>query len=544
MDSGRTFSHKVTSSSNTSAKKGKFFSFSKASKAETISTLSGDVSRNQQQPSQTQATDSAQGSLKKPVKLEEPISTTKRVTKHDDMARQQHHQLSIESLEADQFIEQLMREAETDPKLRELTYGADRRPPPQLPTPPLFAPESKVGGSTGAFKLQQQRGLQRPPLNESFPLVKRPFRTQQDLIIRSREDDSDVDGNIRNINANQNMRATRHKLTKRPYRTNEDLRITDLTAERSRSADGRLVAMSGLVGAGSSDPFKRQDPKLSSLLLPPASASSTVCSNQAGQLLNEVVTDKEHHSVKDLVAMIEANTMSESINPYVRKWGCDLISTEPHSRGITCRRQRKEMPKPFVWKRSVSAGCDRGYDGVDDEVVNGHDIEHLHENGFFELSAHVADMDDLLGRVRHFGDDEDDSGHFSGNHRHQQRRGFEAVDEERRRRTGTAATSPQRQAPQESSPTMATPPPPMLLLTTADLRMGAAAEETSGNLKAAAAAAASLSEIDRQIATIQTEFEAELDTLIDTYRKQGKQQLSAETKFKATAHERQGIARL
>ncbi len=59
--------------------------------------------------------------------------------------------------------------------------------------------------------------------------------------------------------------------------------------------------------------------------------------------MQEVVTDEEHHSVKDLVRMIEKNTSSESANPYVRRWGCDLISPEPHTKNVTYRRQRKEL---------------------------------------------------------------------------------------------------------------------------------------------------------------------------------------------------------
>ena len=60
-------------------------------------------------------------------------------------------------------------------------------------------------------------------------------------------------------------------------------------------------------------------------------------------LLNEVVTDQDHHSVKDLVNMIEGNIKAESLNPYVRKWGCDLISPEPHKKNVTYRQQKREL---------------------------------------------------------------------------------------------------------------------------------------------------------------------------------------------------------
>jgi hypothetical protein len=42
--------------------------------------------------------------------------------------------------------------------------------------------------------------------------------------------------------------------------------------------------------------------------------------------------------------MLPINFRSESANAYVRKWGCDLISPEPHSKNLTYRMERKEMP--------------------------------------------------------------------------------------------------------------------------------------------------------------------------------------------------------
>jgi len=170
-------------------------------------------------------------------------------------------QVSIDSSEADRFIEQLMHEAQTDPKLRALTYGS----------------ENTAAGSAA--------GKQKPNLTESYPMVARPYRTQQDMIIREREESPNRAGIIP---------VERHRMPKRPYRTNEDLRIVEKNAEeRSKSADGRL---SGI------EAFKRKDPKLEKFRRTPSTGNVTE------ELLNGVVTDNEHHGVKDLVAMIEKNT--------------------------------------------------------------------------------------------------------------------------------------------------------------------------------------------------------------------------------------------
>ena len=44
---------------------------------------------------------------------------------------------------------------------------------------------------------------------------------------------------------------------------------------------------------------------------------------------------------------------SESANAYVRKWGCDLISPEPHKKNVTYRSERKEMPDER-WMKKMS----------------------------------------------------------------------------------------------------------------------------------------------------------------------------------------------
>ena len=115
--------------------------------------------------------------------------------------------------------------------------------------------------------------------------------------------------------------------------------------------------------------------------------------NVTEEIMNEVVTDQEHHSVKDLVAMIEKNTVTESANPYVRKWGCDLISPEPHTRNVTYRREKRDYPrlqskKTYNWVPQKDKfdhnGNDQGREGSLDND--------------FRLSAHVTEIDDLLGR--------------------------------------------------------------------------------------------------------------------------------------------------
>ena len=145
-------------------------------------------------------------------------------------------------------------------------------------------------------------------------------------------------------------------MPERPYRTNDDMKII---ANRSKSADGRLHQA-----------YKSQDPKLSSFHrgthyilynfvnsvkkshfdLSIEDGSTT---NLTEDVLNEVVNDKEHRSVRDLVAMMEQNTRSESINPYVRKWGCDLISHEPHRKNVTLRTEKRQIVDQNELNRSL-----------------------------------------------------------------------------------------------------------------------------------------------------------------------------------------------
>ena len=80
--------------------------------------------------------------LNQPVQLQEPTAALA-ITSKD-------HVDSINSNEADHFIEQLMMEAETDPKLRELTYGSPKNQ---------------------QFQQQQQQAN----LNETYPMINRYY---------------------------------------------------------------------------------------------------------------------------------------------------------------------------------------------------------------------------------------------------------------------------------------------------------------------------------------------------------------------------------
>ncbi len=415
-----------------------------------------------------------------------------------------HHQASIDSNEADRFIEQLMKEAETDPKLRELTYGNKQQT--QQP---------------------QQKEQHAPPmLNESYPMVQRPYRTAQDLIIKDRDDES----TSRSPSASRMGRPLeRHKMPARPYRTNEDMKIIE---SRSKSADCRVD--NGNAPA-SAEAFRKVDPRLDNFT---KRGSST---NLTEDLLNEVVTDKEHHSVKDLVRLMEKNTKTESLNPYVRKWGCDLISPEPHSKNVTYRKERRELvnrermnatlAKTYMWKDDDLFKRRNNIDYNDNNMmVMSNEQEHSPsgrgENGaptgYYPeaVEARTADLDDLLGR---------------SSHQQLQQRGQDEADK-------MVIWPPPSPAPNENypSPVCSPPPPPpnamplpppspspVPVIEVADTQQ---LQPRKSNLKKPANnprsrsegsrrfSNASLNEIDQQIVRIQNEFEAELDTLIDAYR--------------------------
>ena len=259
--------------------------------------------------------------------------------------------------------------------------------------------------------------------------------------------------------------------------------------------------------------------------------------------------------------MIEKSTRSESVNPYVRRWGCDLISPEPHKKEKTFRRERKEMPKQVIWKQPPRGGVSvlpQGgltQTGPPSEAAT--ESEHDHD-----LSAHITDMDQLLGRAPHQ-DGRGGGGDYEGTDYMNQTAStaldgtMEMTEDDCPQRTATPviwpplAPSPTPQEPHPSrvpvvhrgSPERPPPPqrhhqpppPPAMLLdnhnlvgsrskTNKDIVIGRSLStenrnEDRHNLQPKVNGASSLSEIDQQISTIQNEFEAELDGLIDAYRK-------------------------
>ena len=173
----------------------------------------------------------------------------------------------------------------------------------------------------------------------------------------------------------------KHNMNKRPYRTATDFKIEDSTDayNRSKSADGRI-----------NKPYTARDPKLSNF----QRTNST--ENFTGEMMQEVVTDKDHRSVKDLISRLERGTKSESENPYVRRWGCDLISPEPRRRDVTCRYQKKQMPDPeFAHKLSYQMS---DYGGSRVSSRNRNYSETSRESPEPFLDHYTADMEELVER--------------------------------------------------------------------------------------------------------------------------------------------------
>ena len=580
-DQYSTFSSSSQNSKSSSS--GKFFSYSKATKSETISSKS-----QQTQSSAHLGSGAVHGGIQVlpstslPVKLEEPPPQFSQDKLDSSSQKRTQRELqnqpipkavignhkSMESMEADQFIEQLMREAETDPKLRELTYGKGgassdftqplRSMPPaggsKKYSPPKPPPPPTVGS---------------PMLGESYPMVQRPYRTQQDMIIKDRDDSPTNQQRV------SGRPMERHKMQKRPYRTNEDIKIVDIS-DRSKSADGRL----------NNNAYQVKDPKLDNFSS--VASVENVASATGARLLGEVVTDGQHQSVRDLVRMMETNTHSESVNPYVRKWGCDLISPEPHSKNITYRRERREMPKPFLWNPPANGGIpsndprfanyaqqgqevERNQNAMNDVSYTSVDNNNTTIDNEFNMNDHITDMSSLLGRQQAnptLNRYEEDVMNQTASSCMSKLGGLEDESYGGPQRTATpviwpppSPTPQQNQGPstevdshylpngiQNHSPIPPSPPPPppALLLnqnlqetaTRADVHQSAskygrsfsssrATDKHGGSsnlpnpsiISNTNGTSNSLSEIDKQIVTIQNEFEAELDTLIDAYRK-------------------------
>lgn len=429
------------------------------------------------------------------IKVLPALNTT--VTLNPKPPQQQHqqprHHSSQDTIDADKLIEELMREAETDPGLRELS-GLSR--PPQAP----------------------------PLINEKYPMVKRPYRTAQDMIIKDKPDGPSHESPGASRNSFRPME--KHKLVERPYRTNDNIKIVEHPSSaggslesRSKSADARVSGM------------RRVDPKLSGF------KRTSSNDNFQEELLHEVVTDQDHTSVKDLVCMIEKNTKSESANPYVRKWGCDLISPEPHTRNVTYRREKKQfedqMKKQQLQTNEQGIVAKPTHNWTQDDAfqrrnkvdfndnVDSKDYLSVGTNGGYELgnefrlSAHTADLDDLLGRPP------------QGNQTHPQQ-----YKQEHPRNENEWNKNPQHnyanlthyQNHAEHNNIRSNEDKYCRSKNIANNERSAV---RGGNDPAGGKG--QYQDIDRQISNIQDEFETELDSLIDTYREMKKVTKSSTT---------------
>ena len=372
--------------------------------------------------------------LSQPVQLQEPG------------IKQQVDHVDHESNEADHFIEQLMKEAETDPKLRELTYGQQSQYQQQQ--------QSQFQQQQQQYQQSQQQ-YQAAEQQQQLPL--RPSRNQQ--------------------------------------------RSAETIQNRSKSADGRLK-----------EAFKHRE------------------TNATETLLNEVVTDEEHRSVKNLVNMIEGNIKAESLNPYVRKWGCDLISPEPHKKNVTYRSQKREIVDPnalnsiqrgtYTWQQDDHFQHKNNITNetmVLDHFNNQHSPSGRDDHDSY-LEQHTAELDDLIGRRPSFEMSET---------------GFEAertvvvwpppspLQPEPDQRYPSPLFSPSPPPPMAAPLPPSTPSPVPILSTPEPLPKKSNLKKRSqseGGGHTRRFSNSSLNEIDQQIAMIQNEIEAELDTLIDVYR--------------------------
>ena len=275
--------------------------------------------------------------------------------------------------EADLFLEELMEEAKKDPSfgvVPGMTNGNAKS-------------EKKERGAIERFNYADtiNNNDSRPDSSaagaapDNYPFVPRPYRTAQDMIIRDKDSQEKERG--REVTR---MTQQKHDMVKRPYRTATDFKIEDSAVNRSRSADGRLGKA-----------FRDQDPRLNNFYR----TNST--ENFTGDMMTEVVTDQKHRSVKDLVAKLETSTKSESENPYVRKWGCDLISPEPRRRNTTFRFQRKQMPDPEFAHKLQYAMSDYGTGSRGgSRARNLSETSHDSHEPF--LDTYTTDIEDLVDR--------------------------------------------------------------------------------------------------------------------------------------------------
>ena len=276
--------------------------------------------------------------------------------------------------EADLFLEELMEEAKKDP-----SFGVV--PGMTKPNEAIeIKSDKKERGAVERFNYiennnnnESRPGSSAGGAPDNYPFVPRPYRTAQDMIIRDKSSDRE------RSREPTRMAHGKHDMPKRPFRTATDFKIED-SSNRSRSADGRLFK-----------PFSDQDPRLNNF----KRTNST--ENFTGEMMQEVVTDQRHTSVKDLVAKLETSTKSESENPYIRKWGCDLISPEPRRKGSTYRFQRKQMPDPeFAHKLQYSMSDYGTGSRTHSRNRNLSGTSHDSQEPF--LDTYTTDIEDLVDR--------------------------------------------------------------------------------------------------------------------------------------------------
>ncbi len=324
---------------------------------------------------------------------------------------------SEEAFDADLLIEQLMKEAEADPGLRAMSG--------------LGEAKSKTVTSTSSSEKrqvqQQQQQQQQQQVRRHHVDIKRPYRTQ-DIVIQDSGEKSRQQQQQKNIEQQQQQQwrqqqqqrqqqeDRRRQQQRRPQLNDFDSSLPPIS--RSKSADTRRPPQQQQPHSRPAAAASPNDPRLQNF------KRSTSQENFTEEIMHEVVTDQDHHSVKDLVAMIEKNTNSESANPYVRKWGCDLISPEPHTKNVTYRRERKELVQRQQQQRQQQQQQQqRRYDSggeSDQEWGAPHQLPIIKPpatlEGDFRLSAHVADLDSILGRPATAASElsEDQDGHLRG----------------------------------------------------------------------------------------------------------------------------------
>ena len=285
--------------------------------------------------------------------------------------------------EADVLIEELMEEAKNDPSFGVLTRLSSRAPSP--PPDPERVERGPPGGGVQVLpSVHQERADSRGP----YPFIPRPYRTGADMIIRDRSEEP--------LDAGSRMSRTpeRHAMPSRPYRTATDFKIDDTSSrdaayKRSQSADGRVGKAFGV-----------SDPKTSSF----KRTSST--DNFTGEMMREVVSDKQNRSVKDLVAQLETSTKAQSDNPYIRKWGCDMISREPRKKNVTLRWERKDLPDPEFASRLQNQYSEYGSRNSSrarnlSEGSLSRDESPSRQDSRFQMSDYTADLDDLITDREH-----------------------------------------------------------------------------------------------------------------------------------------------